>query len=101
MRAQIKLAFSTLALLCLVPWMKDMTLSEKDSIENNSPVENEPSSNSVEDLEHSTITDLLSEMNKGSMQKEFLIEKHAEKSWQVSSFYFYFHFFSYFYSAGC
>jgi len=83
MKAQLKLACLTLASMCLVPWMRYMTLSDKDSIENNSSVENQPSS--VEDLEPSTITELLIEMRKGSMQREFLIEKHAEKSWQVAS----------------
>ena len=66
-------------------------MSDKYSIENSSSVENKP--NSVEDLESSTITELLSEMRKGSMQREFLIEKHAEKSWQVAISYFYFYFF--------
>ena len=80
MRAQVKVALVTLALICVVAWMRDMTVSNK---ENNSAVE------SVEDLEHSTITDLLSEMEKGSMQREFLIEKQAERTWQVAIFHFY------------
>ena len=96
MRAQFKIPLVTLALICSLPWMKDLTVSNKESIENDSAVD------SIEDLEHSTITDLLSEMEKGSMLREFLVEKHAEKSWQVSSFYLYFHiyFFSYFLT-GC
>ena len=80
MRAQVKVALVTLALICVVAWMRDMTVSNK---ENNSAVE------PVEDLEHSTITDLLSEMKKGSMQREFSIEKQTERTWQVAIFHFY------------
>ena len=77
MRPQLKVALVTLAIICMVPWMRDMTVSNKDRIENYSAVE------FVEDLEHSTITDLLSEMEKGSMQREFSIEKQKERTWQV------------------
>ena len=83
MRSQLKVALVTLAIICMVPWMRDMTVSNKDRIENYSAVE------FVEDLEHSTITDLLSEMKKGSMQREFSIEKQAERTWQVAIFHFY------------
>ena len=81
MKAKLKLACLTLISMCLLPWMRYMTLSDIDSIINNSSVGNQ--SSSIEDLEPSTITELLSEMRKGSMQREFLVEKHAEKSWQV------------------
>ena len=91
MKAKLKLACLTLISMCLLPWMRYMTLSDIDSIINNSSVGNQ--SSSIEDLEPSTITELLSEMRKGSMQREFLIEKHAEKSWQVAISYFYFYFF--------
>ena len=52
-------------------------------------VSNKESIDSVEDLEHSTITDLLSEMEKGSMQREFPIEKQAETTRQVVSLTFF------------
>ena len=83
MRAQLKVALVTLALICVVPWIRDITVSNKDNIENGSALE------TVEDLEHSTITDLLSEMEKGSMRREFLIEKQEERTWQVATFHFY------------
>ena len=83
MRPHLKVALVTLALICMLAWMRDITVSNKDSIENGSAVE------TVEDLEHSTITDLLSEMEKGSMQREFSIEKKEERTWQVASFDFY------------
>ena len=83
MRAQLKVALVTLALICMLAWIRDITVLNKDSIENNSAVE------PVEDLEHSTITDLLSEMEKGSMQREFSIEKQAERTRQVATLHFY------------
>ena len=97
MRPHLKVALVTLALICMLAWMRDITVSNKDSIENGSAVE------TVEDLEHSTITDLLSEMEKGSMQREFSIEKQAERTWQVATFHFYncsSNFYDYFYSVG-
>ena len=90
MRAQLKVVLVTLALIFIVSWMIDMTASTEDSVENNSAVE------FIEDLEHSTITDLLSEMEKGSMKREFLVEKQAEKTWQVDSFDFYYCSYSYY-----
>ena len=83
MKAQLKVALVTLAIICFVGLMRYIDeMSNKDSVEDGLVVES--------DLESSTITDLLSEMKKGSMKREFSIEKKAEKSWQVARFDFYY-----------
>ena len=83
MKAQLKVALVTLAIICFVALMRYIDeMSNKDSVEDGLVVES--------DLESSTITDLLSEMKKGSMKREFSIEKKAEKSWQVARFDFYY-----------
>ena len=79
MKAQLKLLILALVSLCLLPLMRDIAFSNKESIEDDSLMA------SVEDLDPSTITDLLNEMKKGSLKREFPIKIQAETNWQLES----------------
>ena len=79
MKTQLKLLLLALVLLCLLSFTRDIAFSNKESIEDDSLMA------SVEDLDPSTITDLLNEMKKGSLKREFPIKIEAETNWQLES----------------
>ena len=79
MKTQLKLLLLALVLLCLLSFTRDIAFSNKESIEDDSLMA------SVEDLDPSTITDLLKEMKKGSLKREFPIKIQGETNWQLES----------------
>ena len=108
MKRHLKAILSVLVIFGILPWMRALILclnitkngakveAKKDlesqiTIQNGTLVDN---LDSIEDLEPSSIKYLLKEMKKGSMQREFPIERHPESFFQVP---FSFSFFTFFY----
>ena len=109
MKRHLKAILSVLVIFGILPWMRALILclnitkngakveAKKDlesqiTIQNGTLVDN---LDSIEDLEPSSIKYLLKEMKKGSMQREFPIERHPESFFQVpfsfSFFYIFLH----------
>ena len=97
MKRHLKAILSVLVIFGILPWMRALILclnitkngakveAKKDlesqiTIQNGTLVDN---LDSIEDLEPSSIKYLLKEMKKGSMQREFPIERHPESFFQV------------------
>ena len=77
MKTQLKLLLLALVLLCLLSLMRDVAFSNKE--------DDDSLMASLDDLDPSTITDLLNEMKKGSLKREFPIKIQAETNWQLES----------------
>ena len=105
MKRHLKAILSVLVIFCFLPWMRALILSlnitkSGAEVEAKKDLESQITNgtlvddlDSIEDLEPSSIKYLLEDMKKGSMKREFPIERHPESFFQVP---FSFSFFTFF-----